>query len=63
MADATLSTIVGLIKSMKTRKASKQDFIVHVDSKGFRMTNGEMRYYCGIPNEPDGTPNDVPTLF
>ena len=63
MADATLSTIAGLIKSMKTRKASKYDFIVHVDSKGFRTTDGEMRYYCGVPNEPDGTPNDVPTLF
>ena len=63
MADATLSTIAGLIKSMKTRKASKYDFIVHVESKGFRTTDGEMRYYCGKPNEPDGTPNDVPTLF
>lgn len=61
--DATLSTIVGLIKSMKTRKTSKQDFIVHVDSKGFKAPDGEMHYYCGIPNEPDGTPNDVPTLF
>lgn len=39
MADnATLSTISSLIKSMKTRKASKNDFIVHVDSKGFKAT-------------------------
>ena len=63
MANATLSTISNLIKSMKTRKASKYDFIVHVDSKGFKAPDGEMHYYCGIPNEPDGTLNDVPTLF
>ena len=64
MADnATLSTISNLIKSMKTRKSSKYDFIVHVDSKGFRAPDGETHYYCGIPNEPDGTPNDVTTLF
>lgn len=62
-SNATLSTIAGLIKSMKTRKASKYDFIVHVDSKGFKATDGETHYYCGVPNEPDGTPNDVTTLF
>ena len=62
-SNATLSTISSLIKSMNTRKASKYDFIVHVDSKGFKATDGEMHYYCGIPNEPDGTPNDVTTLF
>ena len=43
MANATLSTISNLIKSMKTRKASKYDFIVHVDSKGFRTTDGEQK--------------------
>ena len=43
MEDATLSTIAGLIKSMNTRKASKYDFIVHVDSKGFRTTDGEQK--------------------
>lgn len=62
-SNATLSTIAGLTKSMKTRKGSKYDFIVHVDSKGFRATDGEMHYYCGVPNKPDGTPNDVTTLF
>lgn len=62
-SNATLSTIAGLIKSMKTRKASKYDFIVHVDSKGFRAPDGETCYYCGVPYEPDGTPNDVTTLF
>ena len=64
MADnATLSTIVDLIKSMKTRKASKYDFIVHVDSKGFKATDGETHYYCGLPNKPDGTSNTTTTLF
>lgn len=63
VSNATLSTISSLIKSMKTRKASKYDFIVHVDSKGFKADDGETLYYCGIPNEPDGTPNDVTTLF
>ena len=63
VSNATLSTISSLIKSMKTRKASKYDFIVHVDSKGFRTPDGEMHYYCGVPNEPDGTLNDVTTLF
>lgn len=63
VSNATLSTIASLIKSMKTRKASKYDFIVHVDSKGFRAPDGETHYYCGVPNEPDGTPNDVTTLF
>ena len=62
-SNATLSTIAGLIQSMKTRKASKYDFIVHIDSKGFRATDGKMHYYCGVPNKPDGTPSDVPTLF
>ena len=62
-SNATLSTISCLIKSMKTRKASKYDFIVHVDSKGFRATDGETCYYCDVPNKPDGTPNDVTTLF
>lgn len=62
-SNATLSTISSLIKSMKTRKASKYDFIVHVDSKGFKAPDGETHYYYGVPNEPDGTPNDVPTLF
>lgn len=62
-SNATLSTIASLIKSIKTRKASKYDFIVHVDSKGFKATDGETHYYCGVPNEPDGTPNDVTTLF
>ena len=61
--NATLSTISSLIKSVKTRKASKYDFIVYVDSKGFRTADGETRYYCGIPNEPDGTPNNTTTLF
>lgn len=61
--NATLSTISSLIKSMKTRKASKYDFIVHVDSKGFKADDGETCYYCGVPDEPDGTPNDVTTLF
>lgn len=63
VSNATLSTISSLIKSMKTRKASKYDFIVHVDSKGFKATDGEMHYYCGVPDEPDGTLNDVTTLF
>ena len=62
-SNATLSTISSLIKSMKTKKASEYGFIVHVDSKGFKATDGKMRYYCGVPNKPDGTPNDVPTLF
>lgn len=61
--NATLSTIAGLIKSMNTRKASKYDFIVHVDSEGFKANDGETHYYCGVPNEPDGTSNDVTTLF
>ena len=34
VSKVTLSTISSLIKSMRTRKASKYDFIVHVDSKG-----------------------------
>ena len=63
VSNATLSTISNLIKSMRTRKASKYDFIVHVDSKGFKASDGEMHYYCGLPNEPDGTTNDVTTLF
>ena len=62
-SNATLSTISRLIKSMKTKKASKYDFIVHVDSKGFKATDGETLYYCGVPGKPDGTPNDVTTLF
>lgn len=60
---ATLSTISSLIKSMRTRKASKYDFIVHVDSKGFKVPDGETHYYCSVPNKPDGAPNDVTTLF
>ena len=63
VSNATLSTISSLIKSMKTRKASKYDFIVHIDSKGFKTPDGETHYYCGVTNEPDGTPNDVTTLF
>ena len=63
VSKATLSTISSLIKSMRTRKASKYDFIVHVDSKGFKAPDGETHYHCGVPNEPDGTPNDVTTLF
>lgn len=63
VSNATLSTISGLIKSMKTRKASKYDFIVHVDSKGFKATDGKMHYHCSIPNKPDGTPNTTTTLF
>lgn len=63
VSNATLSTISSLIKSMKTRKASKYDFIVHVDSKGFKATDGETHYYCGVPNEPDGTSNTTATLF
>ena len=63
VSNATLSTISSLIKSMKTRKASKYDFIVHVDSKGFKASDGETLYYCGVPDEPDGTSNDVTTLF
>ena len=63
VSHATSSTISNLIKSMKTRKASKNDFIVHVDSKGFKAPDGETHYYCGVPNEPDGTLNDVTTLF
>lgn len=63
VSNATLSTISNLIKSMKTRKASKYDFIVHADSKGFKATDGEMHYYCGVPNEPDGTSNTTTTLF
>ena len=62
-SNATLSTISSLIKSMRTRKASKYDFIVHVDSKGFKAPDGKMRYYCGVPNKPDGTPNTTTTLF
>ena len=62
-SNATLSTISSLIKFMKTRKASKYDFIVHVDSKGIKAPDGETRYYCGIPNKPDGTPNTTTTLF
>lgn len=62
-SNATLSTISSLIKSMQTRKASKYDFIVHVDSKGFKATDGETQYYCGVPDEPDGTPNTTTTLF
>lgn len=63
ISNATLSTISSLIRSMKTRKASKNDFIVHVDSKGFKAPDGETHYYCGVPDKPDGTPNDVTTLF
>ena len=63
VSNATLSTISSLIKSMRTRKASKYDFIVHVDSKGFKAPDGETHYHCGIPNKPDGTPNNVTTLF
>ena len=63
VSNATLSTISSLIKSMRTRKASKYDFIVHVDSKGFKAHDGETHYHCGVPNKPDGTPNDVTTLF
>ena len=63
VSNATLSTISSLIKSMRTRKASKYDFIVHVDSKGFKAHDGETHYHCGVPNEPDGTPNYVTTLF
>ena len=63
VSKATLSTISSLIKSMRTRKASKYDFIVHVDSKGFKAPDEETHYHCGIPNKPDGTPNDVTTLF
>ena len=63
VSNATLSTISSLIKSMKTRKASKYDFIVHVDSKGFKAPDGGMHYYCGVPDEPDGTPNTTTTLF
>ena len=63
VSKATLSTISSLIRSMRTRKASKYDFIVHVDSKGFKAPDGETHYYCGVPNKPDGTPNDVTTLF
>ena len=62
-SNATLSTISSLIKSMKTRKASEYGFIVHVDSKGFKATDGKMHYYCGVPSKPDGTPNDTTTLF
>ena len=62
-SNAALSTISSLIKSMKTRKASEYGFIVHVDSKGFKAPDGKMRYYCGLPNEPDGTPNTTTTLF
>lgn len=40
ISNATLSTISSLIRSMKTRKASKNDFIVHVDSKGFKAPDG-----------------------
>ena len=54
-SNATLSTISSLIKSMRTRKASKYDFIVHVDSNGFKAPDGKMHYYCGVPNEPDGS--------
>ena len=63
ISNATLSTISSLIKSMKTRKASKYDFIVHVDSKGFKAPGGETRYYCGVPNKPDGASNTTTTLF
>ena len=63
VSKATLSTISSLIKSMRTRKTSKYDFIVHVDSEGVKAPDGETRYYCGVPNKPDGTPNDVTTLF
>ena len=63
VSNATLSTIASLIKSMKTRKASKYDFIVHVDSKGFKAPDGKTHYYCDMPNKPGGAPNDVTTLF
>ena len=63
VSNATLSTISSLIKSMKTRKNSKNDFIVHVDSKGFKAPDEKMHYYCGVPNKPDGTPNTTTTLF
>ena len=56
VSKATLSTISSLIKSMRTRKASKYDFIVHVDSKGYKAPDGETHYHCGVPNKPDGTP-------